>query len=388
MAATGTEEVAVPWQEVSTMSLREEFVHLAGAEGVNIRALSRRFGISPPTAYKWLGRFRDAGAEGLQERSRRPHHWPSRTAACMEAAVRSLREQHPAWGGRKITARLEALGYAAVPRPSTVTRILHREGLIRPEESVKRQAWQRFERAAPNELWQMDFKGHVALAQGQGRVHPLTLLDDHSRFALALDACANERTATVAERLTQLFRRYGLPDRMVMDNGSPWGAPSAHPYTPLTVWLLRLGVGVSHGRPYHPQTQGKDERFHRTLKAELLQGRVFADLRHAQVAFDQWRASYNLERPHEALGLVPPARRYRVSDRAFPEQLPMLEYGPDDVVRRVQDQGAIHLHGRVYRVSPAFRGHPVGLRPSTQDGLWDVYFSRFRIAQVDERSAE
>lgn len=385
LVTTNGKEVVMPWAEVSLMVLREEFVQLAGVEGANVRALCRRFGISPPTAYKWLRRFKQAGLAGLQEHTRRPHDTPTRTMAAMEALVLALRDDHPAWGGRKLAARLEAPGHRAVPCPSTITRILQRHGRISPAESAKRQAWQRFERAAPNELWQMDFKGHVALGQGQGRVHPLTILDDHSRFALGLEACANERTLTVTQRLTQVFQRYGLPDRLVMDHGAPWGAPWSQPYTPLTVWLLRLGVGVSHGRPYHPQTQGKDERFHRTLKAELLHGRVFADLAQAQTAFDRWRASYNAERPHEALGLLPPASRYRISDRAFPVHLPTLEYGPDDLVRRVQDQGLIHLHGRTYRISEAFRGHPVGLRPTAQDGLWDVYFARFRVGQLDQR---
>lgn len=236
----------------------------------------------------------------------------------------------------------------------------------------------------PNDLWQMDFKGHFAMERG--RCHPLTVLDDHSRYCVGLQACDNERGRTVRERLTSMFRRYGLPRRMLMDNGSPWGSDADHPWTPLTVWLLRLDIGVSHDRPYHPQTQGKDERFHRTLKAELLRGRCFENLTACQDSFDSWRQTYNECRPHEALGMEPPVNRYSVSPRAFPEQLPTIEYGPGDTVRRVYDGGQITFRNREYRVGQAFRGYPVGLRPTERAGLLEVYFGTQRIAWIDERT--
>ena len=260
----------MPWQEVSAMSLRQEFVTLAAGEDANIRALCRRFSVSPRTAYKWLARHREEGVAGLDDRSRRPSHSPRRTDAQVEAEVLKLRHTHPAWGARKLHARLLALQLPVVPKPSTIAAILRRHGRIDPEEAVKHQPWQRFEHAAPNQLWQMDFKGHFPLASGADRCHPLTVLDDHARFALVLDACDNERSETVQHSLTLAFRRYGLLDRMLMDNGGPWGHDWDHPYTELTAWLLRLGISVSHGRAYHPQTQGKEERFHRTLKAEVL----------------------------------------------------------------------------------------------------------------------
>ncbi|MEK7814302.1 MAG: integrase core domain-containing protein, partial [Chloroflexota bacterium] len=252
-------------------------------------------------------------------------------------------------------------------------------------EAAKHRPWVRFERPAPNDLWQMDFKGQFPLAQGW--CYPLTVLDDHSRFAVGLQACGDQRWPTVQQQLTGVFRRYGLPQEMLMDNGAPWGADWDHPYTPLTVWLLRLGIGVSHSRPYHPQTQGKEERFHRTLKAEVLQGRSFADLAGCQEAFDPWRAVYNLERPHAALGLATPASRYQVSPRPFPEELPAIEYGPQDQVRRVQAHGEISFHSRSFRVSKAFRGYPVALRATSRDGLWEVFFLSHRIAQLDLRDA-
>jgi hypothetical protein len=230
----------------------------------------------------------------------------------------------------------------------------------------------------------MDFKGHSPLVQG--RCHPLTVLDDHSRFALGLEACPDEQGETVRGRLATIFRRYGLTDCMIMDNGSPWGDDWDYPYTPLTVWLLRLGIAVSHGRPYHPQTQGKDERFHRTLTTELLQRHTFSNLASCQPAFDPWRDVYNYERPPQALDYATPASRYRVSPRPFSEALPPLEYGPGDLVRRVQDKGEISVHGGVWRVGKAFRGFPVALRPTVTDGVWDVVFATLTITQIDLRN--
>jgi transposase InsO family protein len=373
----------MPWQEVSTMSLRKEFVMLANQPGANRRALCRRFEISPKTAYKWLARFEAAGAEGFADISRRPHTSPKRTATEVEQSILTLRDKHPAWGGRKLRSRLAVLGQTDLPSPSTITDILRRHGRLNETESEKHTAWKRFEHEAPNQLWQMDFKGHFAI--GDGRCHPLTVLDDHSRYSLRLEACANQQGDTVQTKLTGAFRRYGLPERMTMDNGSPWGSDAEHPYTPLTAWLIRLGIRVSHSRPYHPQTQGKDERFHRTLNAEVLKGYVFHDLDHCQRRFDEWRAVYNLERPHEAIGMKVPASRYRPSDRVFPETLPMIEYGPGDIVRKVQAKGEIQYRGLVFKVGKAFRGYPIALRPTTEDGRMQVYFCQQCIAQIDLR---
>lgn len=370
------------WREVSVVGSRLEFVMLAGAEGGNVREECRRSGISPQTGYKWLRRYREEGAAGLLDRSRRPRNSPNQTPPEVEADVLELRDQHSSWGGRKLSARLRTQGKAA-PAPNTVTAILRRNGRLDPARSAEHRPWQRFEHQAPNELWQMDFKGHFVLGASGSRCHPLTVLDDHSRYSLGLRACSDETGATVRSCLEGIFERYGLPDRMVMDNGSPWSGGPATPWTPLSVWLLRLGIGVSHGRPYHPQTQGKDERFHRTLKAEVLQGRTYPDLSTVQAAFDLWRDVYNLERPHEACGLAPPASRYRPSPRPFPGTLPPIEYSPDDLVRKVQDKGQIWLRGHLYLVGQAFRGYPVALRPTAHDHVLAVFFLRHQIGEID-----
>ena len=368
------------------MDLREEFVRLAMSEGANRRELCRRFGISPQTGYKWLRRHRLEGRAGLADRSRRPCTSPARVAPEIEAAVLEIRAgSNQAWGGRKIRRRLHDLGHALVPSASTITGILRRHGKLDAAAAAGHAPWRRFERARPNELWQMDFKGHFATATA--RCHPLTVLDDHARYALGLAACADERAATVRDRLGAIFRRYGLPEAMLMDNGAPWGDAGGQPHTVFTVWLMQLGIRVAHGRPYHPQTQGKDERFHRTLKAEVLAGRRFADLDDCQGAFSRWRHVYNHHRPHEALDLCVPAARYRPSALAFPETLPEIEYGPGDIVRKVQDGGRVSFQGRQFRVSKAFKGHPIALRPSDVDGVFTVRFCANTIARIDLREA-
>ena len=371
----------MPWKEVSIMSQRLEFVTLAAAENANIRHLCRCFDVSSATAYKWLRRFQASGASGLEDRSRRPHQSPSRSPAEMEEAIIKLRGQHPAWGGRKLETRLLTLGHTGVPSPSTITAILRRHQLLDPKESVKHQAFQRFERAAPNELWQMDFKGEFKLPQG--RCYPLTILDDHSRFAVALQACARNTKDITQTAMIQVFRCYGLPDWITCDNGSPWGSGGRSYYTALGVWLLRLGIGISHSRPHHPQTQGKDERFHRTLEAEVLRYPQGASLAQWQRHFDQWRVVYNTERPHVALSMAVPAARYQPSNRRYPEQLPAIEYGPADIVRKVRHYGHIKYEGCEYHVGSAFYGLHVALRQTTTDGLFDVYFCQHKIGALD-----
>lgn len=374
----------MPWREVSLMSQREEFVTLAMDPDRNFRELCRRWGISPPTGYKWVHRYAEVGRAGLADRSRRPQRSPRRTATAMEEAVCAVRQEHPAWGGRKIRAVLAAAGVDAVPAPATITGILRRHGLLVPERPAPH-AWQRFEAPEPNQLWQMDFKGHFPA--GDGRCHPLTVLDDHSRFNLCLAACADERGETVKDHLTAAFQRYGLPERLLVDNGAPWGNDVVHRHTPLTAWLIRLDIRVSHGRPYHAQTQGKEERFHRTLKVEVIQSQpVWRHLAEVQLAFDAWRPVYNLQRPHEALGMQPPAARYRPSPRPFPRALPPIEYAPGDVVRRVQQKGVISYRGHDYLIGKAFTGQPVALRPASQDGVIDVYFCHQRVVSLDLRS--
>lgn len=376
------------WKKViQQMSFRREVMVLADQPGAKVSQVCERFKISRKTFYKWRSRWKKAGESGLKNQSRRPHRSPNRTSSKAESQIVALRKKRSSWGARKLRRRLSDLGQLGLPAPSTVHAILRRNGMIEPAESEKHQPWTRFEHEAPNQLWQMDFKGWFVTDDGR-RCHPLTILDDHSRYVVCLQSCGNQRTETVQLHLTETFRRYGLPVRMSMDNGSPWGNDAEHRHTPLTVWLMRLGIAVSHSRPFHPQTQGKDERFHRTLKADLLQSGSFRDLKHVQRAFEPYRQIYNHERPHQALGMAVPATRYQVSPRAFPEALPPIEYDTVDTIRRVSEKGWVRFRGMQIPVGKAFYKYPVAIRPTTEDPVFDVYFSRYRITRFDFRTAQ
>ena len=373
---------AVPWKEQSTVDQRAEFCELATREGANVSALCVAYGISRGVGYTWLGRWRAEGAAGLVDRSRRPLTSPARTATAVEDAVLAARALHPTWGGRKLHHWLRAQGVAA-PAPSTITAILDRHERLAPP-AARTRPWQRFERTAPNALWQLDFMGHRPLADAAGsRVHPLTVLDDHSRFALGLVACAVEQAAVVQTVLTSLFRRYGLPDALLTDNGSPWGACGTGGISALEAWLIRLGITVLHGGAYHPQTQGKIERLHRTIAADVFASAHLPDLAAAQAAFDGFRADYNQARPHAAIGHLVPLARYAPSPRRFPDPLPPVAYAPDDQVRRVQRCGTISVGNHPYYISKGVAGQPVALRPTAIDGIVTVRYCHQEIATLD-----
>ena len=375
----------MPWKPMDELALKREFVRLAEKRGIPFAELCRRYGISRTNGYKALRRQRAEGEAGLVPRSRRPKSTPKRLSAPVEERIVAQRKEHPAWGARKIRKLLEREGTVPLPAASTVTAVINRRGLANPARAEASRPFMRFEHPAPNALWQMDFKGwHSTL---EGRCHPLTVLDDHSRFNLCLAALPNEQAEGVQGVLEKVFRRYGLPDAILVDNGSPWGSDQDHQHTRLTTWLMRLGVKVIHGRPYHPQTQGKEERFHRTLKEELISTRQWRDLAHCQEAFDRWRTVYNEERPHEALNFATPASRYRPSLRSFPPALPPIRYPAGAVTRIVQPNGRIHFQGHQYTVSKAFRGFPVRLHiEDARPGILDVYFSFNKVAQLHTKN--
>jgi transposase InsO family protein len=374
----------MPWMEKKRSQQRLELISLARQPGANHRELCARFGVSRKTLYKWLRRASsEPKTEELEDRSRRPKHSPRRTTKAIEEQVLQLRTQEPAWGPRKLKRRLEDLGSTDLPARSTFGVILRRAGLISPEAAAQHQPWQRFVRARPNELWQMDFKGDVALSRG-GRCHPLPILDDHSRYVVGLFACGNQQERTVRGHLEAAFERYGLPEELLCDNGTPWSGNPGE-WTRIEVWLLRQGVRLKHGRAYHPQTQGKEERLNRTLKTELLARQDLRDLTHAQELFNEWRLKYNCQRPHDALGLDVPAKHFTVSPRRYQAQLPPIEYAEGLEVRRVKSKGEITWRNRSYFIGSAFAGEDVALQPTRCEHRFEVCFAHVCVGEIDLR---
>lgn len=373
----------MPWKSNSLEAQRLEVVSLCLVEGANRSEIARRFGVSRKTLYKWLAVSQSD--EPLTDRSRRPRRSPGRSSPETEERVLKVREAHPVWGGRKIAKVIESEVRVS---PSTVTEILRRHGRLQELRAGGKRAYQRFVHEHPNELWQMDFKGHFPTLL-EGRCHPFDVLDDHSRYCLRLTACTNERWLTVQEHLSETFRTYGLPLRILCDNGGCWGATSAREITPLTIWLSRLGIKLIHGKPYHPQTQGKLERFHLTLKREVLDGHSFRDLEACTKAFIRYRDDYNRLRPHDELALATPASRYRISALKFPEgALKEPEYDEGALVRIVQKGGVLCFAGEEFRVGKCLHGLRVEVRPfKERDGRYEVRYGRTRIEIIDLRES-
>jgi transposase InsO family protein len=340
----------MPWKETDVAGERIEFVVRVLSESGNFSALCREFGVSRKTGYKWLHRFEEVGSVArLAEHSRRPHHSPSKTPEAIELRVEALRQRY-GWGSKKLQYLLAEEGLP-VPRV-TIDRILKRRGLVSREPAAK-PAHQRFERSLPNELWQMDFKGEYR-RQGRPWVYPLSLLDDHSRYCLGLYALRHPDHHSVQSQLVRTFEHYGVPEAMLMDHGTPWWSPAnGHGLTRLSVFLIQQDIRLIYSGIGHPQTQGKVERFHRTLGERLGREEELSSLEAYQRAFDGFRREYNEIRPHEALGMERPAMRYSPSRRAYRPQPPKWEYPPGGEVRRLNTAGVLRYTSRQYFVCEA-----------------------------------
>lgn len=314
----------------------------------------------------------------MSNQSKEPHSKPNKTAETVEKEIVELRKRHPAIGAKKAKRMLENKGKTA-PAYSTINEIFRRNGLISKEASQAAAPVQRFEREAPNEMWQGDF----AMKNG-GRCHPLTIIDDHSRYSLCIDAKGDEKYAGVQASMIRIFEEHGLPERFLCDNGNPWGTSQSVGYTQFEVWLMEQGILTVHGRIRHPQTQGKDERFNGTLKRELLKYREILDLGHAQEEFDEYRQFYNHERPHHALDLDVPSQRYTRSGRKYCAKIEEWAYSDEFAVRTVKSTGYLTFGGQGFFISEALGEKDVGVRESTtQKGVFRVCFRQFCIASVN-----
>jgi transposase InsO family protein len=368
----------MPWLETDVRDQRIQFVTAATQPRANVTAVCRAFGISRTTGYKWLRRRAAAGSvTALADRSRRPHHSPGRTSDAITARVVALREMF-GWGGDKLVPLLAAEGLTLAAR--TVDRIIAREGLTRPDVAPTA-APQRFARRAPNELWQMDAKGAYPLRPGS-RCHPLSIVDDHSRYAVGLFALPTLHGAGVRAALVECFEQYGVPGAMLMDHGSPWWATqNAAGLSALSVFLLKQDIRLLHGRVRHPQTQGKVERFHRTLGERLRWWGVPTELEGFRTAFAACRDEYNHLRPHEALGQEPPALHFQPSRRAYRPQPPPWEYPSGSAVCQVDRNGMIRVTGRRLFVAEALVGEHVACRRLAQQLL--IVYRTMYVREVD-----
>jgi transposase InsO family protein len=367
----------MPWKRVAVDEQRMQFVIRATSGTERMSALCREFGISRPTGYLWRQRYRQTGSlTEVSERSRRPHRSPRRTEAWKEQRVVVLRQQ-TGWGAKKLRVLLHE--EEEIPLPvRTIHRILERHGLV--SEDARGPAPGRFERAEPNELWQMDSKGKYPLSDGE--CHPLSILDDHSRYAVGLYALPELSGAKAYPFLIETFRRYGVPQAMLMDRGSLWwSAWNGWGLTRLSVRLIEQGIRLLYGRVRHPQTQGKVERFHRTLGQALRHRGVPREFGQWAAALAEFRSSYNERRPHEALGMKRPAERYQRSQRSYEERVKEWEYPAGSEVQRLNSQGMLSEQGHRWFVCGALAGQRV--RVERFDGKLLVSYRHMYIREID-----
>jgi len=343
------------WRSVDVQEQRIRFVVAASRAEASVSSLCAEFGISRATGHLWLKRYRTGGAAAVAEQSRRPLGSPRRTAVEIEERVMALRRERPDWGARKLAV---LLGREGLELPAaTVHRILSRRGLVRVEDRHP-QALGRFEREEPNQLWQMDFKS----PKGWDRpVGPLSVIDDRSRYAIALFQTGTTRAEAVREQLVGAFTRCGVPEAMLMDHGTPWwNAASAGGWTQLTVWLMKQGMRLYLSGIRHPQTQGKVERFHGALeKARRLRGLPEPALR--QRWLDDFRQEYNCVRPHEALRMQTPASLWQPSPQPYDPDPPPWQYPEGAEVHRLEKTGQLTLNGRRWQVAGALASEQVRL---------------------------
>ena len=372
----------MPWECRTVENQRREFAQAAACCN-NFSALCREFGVTRHTGYKWMERYNTG--QPLTDLSRRPHTSPSRTPETVEQLVLAVRADNPGWGARTIRDVLIQEGHKNIPCAKTVNNILHRYNCISPEESQKRQPFVRFEKELCNQMWQTDFKGEFRMEDGR-YCYPLDIIDDHSRFAIRVVPHLHTSNVVIPV-FTQAFQEFGLPDSVLSDNGAQF-AGFRKGYTQFERWLMDLDILPIHGRIKHPQTQGKIERFHRTMKQELLNHTTIANIEDAQNKLYGWRDKYNNIRPHEALGRKRPGDVYEPSQRQYKEKIEKYEYGGEHHVIKVNNWGYARFDKWQVYLSETMRNQYIEFRPTPNGEAFIACYRNFKIAEFDTEDGQ
>lgn len=376
----------MPWEETCSVQERLKFMMAYEAGDVSFSELCRQFLISRKTGYKWLGRYEDQGIDGLGERSRAPHHCPHRLGPEVEREILALRYRHPTWGPKKLHARLAVLFPGTRwPAPSTMGALLSREGLVHRRHSRHRTP----PRTAPfarcegaNDVWCADLKGWFRTGNGR-RCEPFTLSDARTRYLLKVQTVRRHDVERIWPLFDAAFREYGLPLALRSDNGAPFGSTGAGGLSPLSVRLIKAGVAPDWTDPGRPDQNGRLERLHLTLQQDTADPPA-ATLAAQARRFMSFQQIYNEQRPHEALGLVPPASLYQPSPRVWSGRLRSPDYDDGLIVRKVHLNGEIRWHGTSVYINQTLKGEPVGLA-ETDDGGWVVMYGPVHLGKLDEK---
>jgi len=380
----------MPWKEVKPMEQKVLFIADWIKELYTFSELCERYGISRKTGYKWIKRFQQSGFDGLNEASRKPYHSPEQTPYPVRQAIIELRQRgRMILGPKKIQALLQQrFPSETPPSKTTIYKILHSEGLIKP--------YRRRRRVAPfpqpfspvhdvNDVWSADFKGQFRM-QNKQWCYPLTVMDHHSRYLLACQSMAGPRFVETQSVFKNLFQKYGLPKRIRTDNGTPFARTTTAGLSRLAVWWITLGILPERIEPGKPQQNGRHERMHRTLKQAAVNPPE-ADWCEQQQSFDRFIHEYNYERPHEALGQKPPASQYQISPRAYTDTPGDPIYPDYFEIRPIQKNGTFNCKGHMIYVAEVLKGHRIGLC-EIAEGIWEVYFGPVLLGRFDEREAK
>jgi transposase InsO family protein len=374
----------MPWKECKRMDERLRFVARL-LQGENMSRVCREFGVSRPTGYKIFNRYKDLGYQGLLDRSRRPYRHANKLPFQLESAIIRLRTEHPSWGAAKIRERLlRAFPMVPAPAKSTVHAVLDRNGLVerRKRRRHKPQGTSLTDPASPNQLWCADFKGEFMLGNRQ-YCYPLTITDYSSRYLLACESLESTKSSFAFSVFERAFKDFGLPAAIRTDNGTPFASPNAlFGLSKLSVWWLRLGIGIERIKPGNPQQNGRHERMHLTLKKEATKPASFNFLQQ-QSRFDDFIEVYNHQRPHAAIGMHYPGEVYTPSPRPFRHPDPP-QYPFHDRTVCVTRCGRICIGKRKINLSQVFSGQLVGIR-EVDEKIWLVSFLDFDLGYFDEK---
>ena len=375
----------MPWKELSVVSIREEFVLRALEPSVKLAAICREYGISRKTGYKWIERYKKNGVLALRDLSRRPRTSPLAVEPEVVVDLVAIRNAHPRWGARKLIWALERSGAKSIPSERTVNRILERCGLmvkrrLHPKPSFA-SAKPKVLADAPNALWTSDYKGWWRTGDLK-RCEPLTVRDQFSRFVLAVHVCRSPLLSEAQALFERLFELYGLPERILTDNGNPFVAPvSRFGLTRLSAWWLSLGIEHIRTRKGTPADNGAHERMHRDIALEV-EALAAPTPDEQQRACDRWRIDFNNCRPHEALGMKTPAEVYRPCPSTYAGKKVELVYPERMLVRTVSGSGFIKHHSKMIPMTTALAGYPVAIDPQTGPPH-EIWFAQRRIGWIN-----
>lgn len=373
----------MPWRETHVDDQRLRFISDWQSGSWNMSTLCRFYSISRKTGYLWVGRYTDEGVGGLVSRSSAPQTHPQQVSDEVEQRLLLLRHRYPHWGPLKLKAWLEQnepLDEGKWPAASTIGSLLDRHGLTK-HRRVRRKSVPSGQPLShclePNGVWSIDFKGCFRMGDGL-LCYPLTISDNNTRYLLRAQALHQTGCSVVQPLMVATFREFGLPEAIRSDNGPPFASTGLWGLSQLSVWWILLGIRPERIEPGQPQQNGRHERMHRTMKAEATIP-AESNLRKQQRRLDNFRREYNEERPHAALGQVPPASRYEASPRPYPARLKEPEYDAGQLVRRVRQNGEIRWKGGLHYVSQALSGQNIALEERGENE-WILWFGFMPLA--------